>query len=304
MFSIIKENEFILLNDRRRSIIMQKKKIILEIIEKVVEKYGFVYDEKYGDNLAWVFTREQDSIQQRIHIVEHRFAKELFLRFETTAWVWGNSSVDARFCIPENQYNNYKRRRMWLYENEESFRKALKEFAEIIEKYGIDKLNEISTEEAIIPTNEMGKRLLESHEILSASFIDKYQLEIERRTTDEIMRWFEIIENIINQTKDQPYENVKEDLIEIVAFLGEQLRKEVGGEWECLGEFRKLFLDKLNCYSMPVYSILRKVIGAWKDQNIEQLKQEYLFLLDAKLPLEIEEMERLSIRWAKLSGVL
>jgi len=282
---------------------MQKKKIILEIIEKVVEKYGFVYDEKYGDNLAWVFTREQDSIQQRIHIVEHRFAKELFLRFETTAWVWRNSSVDARSCIPENQYNNYKRRRMWLYENEESFRKALKEFAEIIEKYGIDKLNEISIEEEVVPTNEMGKRLLESHEILSASFINQYQLEIERRTTSEVMKWFDIIDNIINQTKEQPYENVKEKLIEISAFLGEQLRKEVGGEWVQGKSARNTFLNGLNCYVMTGYWVLPNVIAAWKNQNVERLRQEYLLLLDSKLPMEVEKMEMLQKKWIEISNI-
>ena len=283
---------------------MKKKKSVLEIIGKVVEKYGFIYNEKYGDNLAWVFIREQNSIQQRIHIVEHRFAKMLFLRFETTAWVWGSSFINASSCIPADKYNSCKQGGVWLYEDEESFRKTLKEFAEIIEKYGIDKLNEISTEEAIIPTNEMGKRLLESHEILSASFINKYQLKIAQWTKKDVLKWFELIAKIMIQRKEQDYENVKEELMEITAFLGEQLRKKVGGDWECLGAFRNLVLGKLNCYSIPVYLILRNVIGAWKDQNVEQLKQEYLFLLDAKLPLEIDEMEKLSVRWAKLSGVL
>jgi hypothetical protein len=282
---------------------MKKKKNVMEIVGEIVEKYGFIYDEIYKSNFTWVFTREQNSIKQRIHVVESRFDKVLMLRFETTAWVWGNSSINAISCIPENKYSG-NQGGMWRYEDEEGFKKNLGEFAEIIEKYGIDKLNEISIEEEVIPTNEMGKCLLVSHEELSASFINKYQLEMEQRTTEDVLKWFDIIEKSMNQSKDQSYESVKEELIETTAFLGEQLRKEVGGEWNYqLGEYRSLCIRELNCYTIPSYPILRSVIKAWKDQSIERFREVYLFMLDAKLPLEIEEMEKLRIRWAKISSI-
>ena len=279
---------------------MRKKKLILETIGKAVEKHGFVYDEERSiDGRLWMFVREQNLIVQRFYVQEYSFAKELILRFETSAW--GTPTSDANELIPANERRNYLV--FWVYKDETTFHSVLEEFIDIIEKYGIDKLNEMSIEEKVIPTNEMGRQLLEFHEELSLFFIENHQLEVEKRTPQDVLKWFEVVEEIMKQTKENPYEMVQGQLTEIAAFLGEQLRKEVGGEWTRGNDARNVFLDDLNCYGRSGYLIFRYVIEAWKKQSIERLKQEYLFMLDSKLPMEIEEMEALQKRWIEISKI-
>lgn len=278
---------------------MKKKKIVLEIVGKAIEKYGFVYDKEESTNGIWMFVKEQNSIKQRLYIQEHRFQKGLFLRFETSAW--GVPMVDANYLVPKGKYRNCLG--VWSYEDESSFRNVMEEFVEIIEKYGLEKLKEMSIEEKVIPTNEMGKQLLESHEKLSQSFIKEYQLDMETQSINEVLKWFEIIAEIMSQTKGKSYESIQGKLVEISAFLGEQLRKEVGGSWVQGNDARNVFLNGLNCYLITRYWVLQNVIEAWKKQSVERLRQEYLFLLDSKLPMEVEKMEILQKKWIEISNI-
>jgi len=280
---------------------MKNKKLVIDIVGKAVEKYGFTYDKEQSNNGIWMFVREQNSIKEKIYVQKNRFQKELYLRFDTTAWVWDHSMVEARFLIAEKQYGNYKHLRVWLYEDEDGFKEILKEFVEIIEKYGIDKLNEMSIEEEVVPTEEMGKKLFYFHDELSKSFAEENHLHINLDSREDIEKCFDILAAKIKETKESKYDDVKDFLIAVAAFLGERMKAEVGGEWDISAGYRDIILKGLNCYVKTTYPTLTNTIRVWKDKSSERFKQEYLSVLDAKLPLEIEQMEELQKRWREIS---
>jgi len=124
---------------------MKKKKVILDIVGKAIEKYGFIYNLKNRGSGDWGFVREVGSIEQRINIQEHRFAKSLFINFSTSAWGQGfdkRAGTHSEIKLPLGKYSNEYDE--WYYETDEDFKKVLVEFVDIIEKYGIEKLNEMS----------------------------------------------------------------------------------------------------------------------------------------------------------------
>ena len=90
-------------------------------------------------------------------------------------------------------------------------------------------LDELSAEEKTEPTAEMGEKLLTSYEALSEKFAKENML-FTKPSKENILTWFDVVGRKFEETKDMPYDQVQEMLVEIAAFLGEQLRKELGGE--------------------------------------------------------------------------
>jgi len=268
---------------------MTKKNLILDIIGEKIKEYGFTYglDKGYRGVGIWGFRRDVDSITQIIIIHKHRFTKALFLEFSTTAW--GKGLVRANEIIPEGKYSNYYGQ--WDYENDDDFKNILLEFTEIIEKYGIDKLNEMSVEDKVIPTIEMTSKLIASPKTLSEQFIKQSHLYVENTSKENILKWFDLIQQKLNEIRDEPYENVQGALTEMAAFVGEQLRKELGGEWmQWKVDPRSVMITGLNSYLMTNYLPLDNIIEGWKNQNIKNLRQQYLYIMDGKLPMTTEQM--------------
>ena len=274
---------------------MKKKQIILEVIGKVVEKHGFAYGlcKANSGSGIWGFTRSVDGIEQMVFVQEHRFAKALFLEFRTTAWGSKLSRAGKGLDIP-NVYSNTIDQ--WNYENDDDFRGVLLEFADIIEKYGIDELNKMSLEENVIPTKPMADKLLTSYESLSGKFAKQHQIDLECLSKKSVSKWFEIIEKNISQTKNDPYEKVQDMIVEIAAFLGEQLRKEMGGEWKRGTDPRHVYLEGLNGFLLTFFFALGDVITAWKKQNTGYLTEYYSLILDNKLPLTESQMMEIQDR--------
>jgi len=281
---------------------MKKKKIILDIVGKAIEKHGFIFDLENSRNGFWDFVREIDSIKQKIFIQKNNFAESLYLNFATSAWGHGRARAGtySEIKLPQGEYSNVYDE--WYYETEEDFKKILVEFVDIIEKYGLDKLNEMSIEPEVIPTLEMAKKLLSSHTGLSKHFIKNNKLNIDEVSKGNVCKWFEVIEQKFKDTKDEPYENVKDMLVEVAAFLGEQLRKEMRGEWKQWKEnMRNVSVIKMNGYIHRSYPILSEVVEMWNEQDFNYYKEYYLMILDNKLPLTEEQMIGISNRLMQIS---
>ena len=264
------------------------KKIIVKTIGPEVEKNGFVYglDKRYGDKLSWGFTREVGNIKQMIIIQKSYFMKEVGLSFDTTAW--------KRHNLPQASFQDFynDRKEMYLYETEEDVEKIMMEFVELISKHGYKILEELSIEEQIIPTIEMADKLIKFYKALGEKFISDNKLSVIECSKEDMSDWFEIIEKKIIDTKAEPYENVQEMLVEIAAFIGEQLRKVVGGEWkQSRIEPRQVLIGGMNSYMMRVCGVLINVVEAWKNQSTKRLKQEYIYIIDGKLPMTKEQMK-------------
>ena len=260
---------------------MQKKKMIIDIIGKEIEKYGFTYglEKAYSAPNLWGFTREVNGIKQRIIIQQHRFMPALFLEFSTSAW-GGNMGERAgtKIKIPPNYSNNHD---TWSYNDDEKFKKILLEFVDIIEKYGLKNLEERSVEPEVIPTNEMGEKLISSVEELSCKFIQDNQIKNLEMNEENILKWFKLVENKFEQTKDLPYDDVKDMLVEVVAFLGEQLRKKLNGEWRAGLDPRVVPLVRLEVEPnrQGSYNLLTTMVEAWGEKDLSRVKERYLAFL-------------------------
>ena len=285
----------------------KKKKYILDIVGKAIEKYGFVYDfeKAYTGSGIWGFVREVNSIKQRISIQKNRFTKSLFLNFETSAWGQGHykrAGSDSEIKLPKGKYSD--KFNQWYYETDEDFKKILVEFADIIEKYGITKLTEMSIEPTIIPTVEMAEKLLLHHINLNEQFIKDNELDTSEISKENVYKWFKVIEKKFKDTKYEPYENVQDMLIEVTAFLGEQLKIEMEGNWKQWGQdIRFISILQLNSEIRFGYSVLAEVVKAWDDHDFDYFREYYLLLLDSKLPVSEEKRVELKNRENQLLGI-
>ena len=269
---------------------MKMKKRVFAIIGEPIKKYGFAFlDERaYTGPATWTFAREVDSIRQMITIMKDRFSEALHMRFQTTAWDSGLGTPASQLVSKDNY--NLDVFGGWVYSNEEDFERILKEFIEIIEKYGLNELERLSIEEEVIPTVKMGEKLFSSYDTLNVQFVQQNNVDISDRSKESISKWFDIIDKKMAKTYDLPYNQVQGMLVEIAAFLGVQITKELGGEWIKNKDARGIRIEKLNAYLIVTYWPLNYVIKAWKYQNVTYLKEDYLLALDAKLPMTENQM--------------
>ena len=262
---------------------MQKKKMIMDIIGKEIKKYGFTYgvEKAYSGTHTWGFSREIQGIIQRISLQEHRFMKAFFLGFSTSAW---GQSMDKRagtkIQLPADYSNQHDK---WYYETEEDFKNMLIEFLDIIENHGLKELEAMSIEPEVIPTNEMGEKLISSVKELSTQFIQDNQIVNFEMSEGNISKWFELIEAKFKATKDFSYNDVKDMLLEVIAFLGEQLRQELQGEWRMGIESRIIILEILKTHPYSGYFPLKAIVEAWSKNDISDFKEQYLTFLKNKV---------------------
>jgi len=273
---------------------MKQKKIILKIIGEAVKEYGFSYTPDPKAPSMWNFTKKVGTITQTISIynIHLGFGKKIVLRFITDAWGQG-AGTDAFQIIPREMWPNIYG--YWECDSEGELEEVLLEFVEIIKEYGIDELNRMSVEEEVIPTNEMGSKLMDSYEELSKKYIEENQLDISNRTQENMRKWFKIIQQEIEKTQANSYQETQEMLVEVTAFVGEQLRTELDGEWQ--GKGRGIRLHNLNTYDRAITFHLAQVVEAWKNNSIEIVEEIYFLLLDGKLPITPEQKKELDKRW-------
>jgi hypothetical protein len=268
---------------------MKLKKKVFDIVGEGIKKFGFVYldDPAYRSGAAWSFARDVGNIKQIITVMKDRFSGKLNMDLRTTAWrsEWKN----ARHIIPKEQYH-VDAHSGWPYQNEEELDRALNELLEIIEKYGLDELARLSIEDEVIPTVNMGEKLFSSYNELSEQFVLRHNIDITDTSKENITKWFDVIEQEIIDTQPCTYKQAQDMLVEIAAFLGVQLTKELGGVWVKNVNARGIWIGELNAYICDAYWPLADVIEAWKNRDVEYLKEDYFIMLDAKMPLTVEQM--------------
>ena len=264
---------------------MKLKKKILDIVGEFLKKHGFTYDTVESGTGIHFFTKEVGAITQKIYVQKSPYTKELYLRYETTAWGSGPGG-DAFHLVPKGVYRFNSMAFMEdQYKNEEELEKILKEFVEIIEKYVLSDLDRLSIEEEIIPTREMGTKLFSSHQALSERFIKEYDINVNGDIKDNASTWLTFVEEKIIETKHLPYEDVQDMLVEMAAFLGEQLIKEIGGTWTVGRDPRHVYVKGIKTqhpYTMA-YSALALIVKSWEKQNGKFFKSGYLSIVESKL---------------------
>lgn len=205
---------------------MNKTKIIKEIVGERLKEHGFSFLET--DGICWTFVREAhgfkryydpetDIVKQRVTIQEHRFAKDLTVRFSTNA----TNKLAGKKLEALSELNPLKTP-WFFYRDEEEYKKVLNQLVDIIIKYGLGFLQQMSIEEEITPTKAMAIRLYEGHKELDERFIRKHNIDPVPRSTSDIEEWFRTLKQMIISASEKPFEEVKELFVEMAAFIGER----------------------------------------------------------------------------------
>ena len=148
---------------------------------------------------------------------------------------------------------------------------------ELLIKNGLKMLDEMSIEEKETDTDEMYHELYYHHDELCEKFIRKTGIKATGYDEENINHWFDVIEERVSVLKQGDYEDAKEELVEMAAFLGNQLVKYMGGEWyhfksdyheSCSVEGCKSIASGANCLS--------NLVGGYTKNGMEWVKQIFL----------------------------
>lgn len=256
---------------------MKKGKLIQKYIGEGIAPFGFVYQGRKGDN--WVFERELEDTTQEILLYEYRFQKNM-ISFDIFPGVRGKGI--ARADDFEGIKFNSNMLGFWKYDDEESFIEVLNLIKDILINQGMKKLEKLSVPNKISTTNEMHHELYFHHEELADKFQQENQIEVTGYDEENIDRWFKVIEERVRELQKGEYEDAKAELVEIAAFLGEQLVRYKGGEWyRCTKKnYECCLVHKIQTRKTPSMNVLHLLVGGYGYNGMEWVKADFIEFLE------------------------
>ena len=251
---------------------MNTTQIIKKIVGEKLKDYGFSFFKSDGPCRIFIrevhgfkryYDPETDVVKQYISI-QTGFFKSLTARFYTD--VYGNEMMHSLDVL--RKYGTGE----WLgYLDEESFKGRLHLLNGHIIEEGFDLLEKLSCEEEAIPTKAMAEKLFNQHEQLSQAFTDEFHLKSVPEKPEDIDEWFSVIKKMIVDISELPYEEVKELLVKIAAFIGEKACEICPYQWEFSEYFKtpRVIAD----YPYPGFFPLDAVVNLWKNKCDESFWQ-------------------------------
>ena len=210
---------------------MEKKINRGKIIKKCIEELSdldFHY-RNYESN-RWIFERNMKKLTWYVYIYVYRF-DPWQITFHLGTNVPGKIQVHAHQV--EGVKGNGDILGYWRYHDEESLIEVLKEMTAIIRGKGIDVLKKLSIPEKINACdNEMHHELYLHHKELAEAFVERTGMVSTGYNEENLRRWFDYMDDRIEEMKKGSYDSVvKKELLEMAAFLGEQIVKYKDGRW-------------------------------------------------------------------------
>ncbi len=243
---------------------MKKTQIIKEIIGKRLEPYGFKYLKTDGPcrffireikNVQRYYEPDNDTVTQYINIQESNFSKRMTVGLFTDVYGF---EVEHRL----EQIKEYSETKWLEYTDEESYKEQLKKLVELIIQYGLAELDKRSIEEKVIPTKVMAETLYNEHKKLDQIFVDKYQVNINPKSEGDIEEWYQLIKEIIIKSTEESYEEAKELLLQIAAFIGERACELCEKKWILPAHIKNPAV--VGGFPYSKFSPLALVVEAWK----------------------------------------
>lgn len=242
--------------------------------------FKFEYKGYHGD--SWKFERNMKGAVQTISIYPYRFDQsmitfELYTNVKNSEYASkiGTNVVSASML--DGIVSNGQIRGYWQYGNEQELIQVLGEMKDVLIKKGMKILVELSKGLEEPDTAEMYREVYFHHDELCEKFMEKTGIVVTGFDEENIDRWFEVIEERTAILKQGDYEDAKEELMEIAAFLGNQLVKYLGGRWfhylsenheSCGVEGCKTLNSGLNCLSV--------VVGGYTQNGMNWVKKSIL----------------------------
>lgn len=129
-----------------------------------------------------------------------------------------------------------------------------------IVKHAFAMLDEMSAEEEAIPTKKMNERLLHHSRQLDQNLTDKYHIKTVPEKIEDIDEWERLIRQLLAESIRHPYEEEKELLMEIAAFIGNRSCELCASEWY---SFDYLVYPRIRNF-YRVFSPLDLVVNIWR----------------------------------------
>lgn len=257
---------------------MKKGKLIEKYIGEGLEPLHFVYGGKIGN--SWLFERQIKDIRQEIWLHEYRFVKNM-ITFSLSTNVRGKGTVQADDL--KNNWNSILPG-YWKYTDEEDFIHTLVEIKELLISKGIKALGKLSVPDKITATNEMYHKLYEEHTKRANEYQNKYQIEMKAFDEENINRIFDFIDTRFTELKKGNFEEAKEELVDMAAFLGESLIKYRGGQWEHYMNERdnieSCLIDNIKAKTGTCTNLLHVLIGGYGWNGAGWVKNSYMRFLE------------------------
>ena len=214
---------------------MEKKINRGKIIKKYIEEGLSDLDFHYGnyESNTWIFERNMKKLTWYVYIYVYRF-DPWQITFHLGTNVPGKMQVQAHQIEIEDIKGDGDIPGYWKYHDEESMVEVLKKIVAIIRNRGIDALKKLSIPERINASdNEMHRKLYLHHKELAEAFIERTGMVSTGYDEENLKRWFDYMDSRVEEMKKGAYDSgAKEELLEMAAFLGEQIVKYKGGSWK------------------------------------------------------------------------
>lgn len=261
---------------------LKRGEIIKKYVGEGLADLGFSYGE-YEEN-TWIFQRNLGKLTWYVYIYVYRF-DPWQITFHLGTNVPGKMQVQAHQV--EGIKSNGELPGYWKYHDEDSMIEVLEEMLDIIRNQGIGVLKNLSIPEKVnVDDREMHHNLYLYHKELAEAFIQRTGMVSTGYDEENLKRWFDYIDPRIEELSKGKYDdNAKKELLEMAAFLGEQIVKYKEGWWSysesenaesfciiCNYHFSKF--DK-NATAEMLINILRLLGGKYLGNNRWWMEEDF-----------------------------
>ena len=271
---------------------INKVKYVKKYVGEVLEKEGFRYAGKQGG--VWIFEKETENAVQNVGIFLYRFDRSM-VSFQI--FTDKDPLPTIALAMDEGIGGNCEMPGFWKFEDQATFIDALKEITEIVMDKGLKILDEMSKparEQKIgYRENDMFIKLRDEHEMLTRNYIEKNGIVATGFDRENIDRWVEHICNEVDNLQDEEdLDKVKDKLIELAAFLGDQIVKYTRSEWiwdetkedKEIGIMKPILSFYIRYKEMPInalrfYHPLLEIIDYYNDLSRERFRKEIYTVL-------------------------
>ncbi len=270
---------------------------------EILEKQGFQFRALKNGN--FILQKKEEGVIKTIHILAHKFDErlitcELFTNVPKTGMV---TALDLKNVEFNSDFPGF-----WQYHDEQTYIEIIKYMTELLLKEGLRVLDKLSTRPESVDTDEMARNLFYNHDDLAKHFQEKYDIKETDFTKENIDSWFDIIMSRCEELKKENIVDVRNELLEIAAFLGVQIERSLQGKWSKYEKdnFFGCSLSEINSLGCSSINLLNILCSDYSNNDLQRTKDMYMEMYETQRPKEVvvtnEMVEELMKDHDRLAG--